>query len=77
MSVTEDPAPPADPTATRRDALLERLNQSLTEMLELCPVYLGERLGLYAALAADGALTAAELAAAPPNACRNSAMSSS
>jgi SAM-dependent methyltransferase len=32
-------------------------------MMELAAVYLGERLGLYAALAANGAMTSAELAA--------------
>jgi SAM-dependent methyltransferase len=64
MSPTDDPAPPADPTDARRDALLERLNQALTDMMELAAVYVGERLGLYTALAANGALTSAKLAAA-------------
>jgi SAM-dependent methyltransferase len=43
---------------------LERLNQSLTDMVEICTVYLGERLGLYSALAKNGPLTSSELAAA-------------
>jgi SAM-dependent methyltransferase len=64
MSATDAPAPPIDPIAARRDALLERLNQALTDMMELGAVYLGERLDLYKALAANGALTSAELAAA-------------
>jgi SAM-dependent methyltransferase len=64
MSATDAPTVVADPIAERRDALLDRLNQSLTGMLELCTVYLGERLGLYMALAANGAMTSAELAAA-------------
>jgi SAM-dependent methyltransferase len=64
MSTTEVPSTAADPLAARQDALLERLNESLTAMMELCTVYLGERLGLYAALAANGPLTSAELAAA-------------
>jgi 2-polyprenyl-3-methyl-5-hydroxy-6-metoxy-1,4-benzoquinol methylase len=48
----------ADPAA----ALAERLFHDLTGALELFTVYLGERLGLYRALAADGPATSAELA---------------
>jgi SAM-dependent methyltransferase len=64
MTAADVPALPADPAAARRDALLERLTQALTGMVELGAVALGERLGLYAALAAGGAMTSAELAAA-------------
>jgi 2-polyprenyl-3-methyl-5-hydroxy-6-metoxy-1,4-benzoquinol methylase len=45
-----------------RDALLARLFTSTIGALELFHVYLGERLGLYRALAANGPLTTAELA---------------
>jgi 2-polyprenyl-3-methyl-5-hydroxy-6-metoxy-1,4-benzoquinol methylase len=49
---------PADPAA----ALAERLFHDVVGALELFTVYLGERLGLYRALAADGPATAIELA---------------
>ena len=49
---------PADPTA----ALTERLFHDVIGALELFTVYLGERLGLSRALAADGPATSAELA---------------
>ena len=45
-----------------RDALVERLNQSLLGMLEVLTVYIGDRLGLYQALADDGWLMCTELA---------------
>jgi 2-polyprenyl-3-methyl-5-hydroxy-6-metoxy-1,4-benzoquinol methylase len=64
MSATDLSTPPADPVAERRDALLQRLNQALTGMVELGAVAIGERLGLYAALAASGPMTSEELAAA-------------
>jgi 2-polyprenyl-3-methyl-5-hydroxy-6-metoxy-1,4-benzoquinol methylase len=64
LSAVDVPVVVSDSIATRRDALLERLNQSLTDMMELCGVYLGERLGLYAALASNGPLTSSELASA-------------
>ena len=48
---------------TERDALLGRLYTSPIGALELFHVFLGERLGLYQALASKGALNAAELAA--------------
>ena len=48
---------------TERDALLARLYTSTIGALELFHVFLGERLGLYQALASKGALNAAELAA--------------
>jgi len=50
---------PADPAA----ALADRLFQDMTGALELFTVYLGDRLGLYRVLAADGPATSAELAA--------------
>jgi 2-polyprenyl-3-methyl-5-hydroxy-6-metoxy-1,4-benzoquinol methylase len=49
---------PADAT----DALTERLRHDMVGALELFTVYLGERLGLYRALASDGPATSAELA---------------
>jgi 2-polyprenyl-3-methyl-5-hydroxy-6-metoxy-1,4-benzoquinol methylase len=45
------------------DALAERLRRDMTGALELLTVYLGERLGLYRALADGGQATSAELAA--------------
>ena len=51
-------AGPADAEA----ALAGRLRRDLTGALELFTVYLGERLGLYRALAADGPATSTELA---------------
>jgi 2-polyprenyl-3-methyl-5-hydroxy-6-metoxy-1,4-benzoquinol methylase len=44
-------------------ALADRLFRDMTGALELLTVYLGERLGLYQALQADGPATCAELAA--------------
>ena len=49
--------------AARRDALAGRLFAAVLGSLELQAVYLGERLGLYRALADDGPATAPELAA--------------
>src|SRR5919204_277561 len=48
----------------RRDALVERLFLNAVGAFDLFSVYLGERLGLYRALADRGALTSAELAEA-------------
>ena len=48
--------------ADAADALTARLRRDMTGALELLTVYLGERLGLYRALAADGPATSAELA---------------
>jgi SAM-dependent methyltransferase len=64
VSAIDVPVAVPDASAARRDALLERLNQSLTDMVEICTVYLGERLGLYSALATSGSLTSSELATA-------------
>jgi Methyltransferase domain len=49
---------------TRRDALVERLFASTLGAFDLYAVYVGDRLGLYRALAADGPLTVSELATA-------------
>ena len=51
-------APGRDPTA----ALAQRLFQDAVGALELYTVYLGERLGLYRALAEGGPATSTELA---------------
>jgi SAM-dependent methyltransferase len=56
---TEDRHAPTDPAS----ALADRLLQDATAALELYTVYLGERLGLYRALADGGAATSSELAA--------------
>src|ERR671914_2896754 len=48
----------------RREALVERLFGSAIGMMELLSIYVGERHGLYRALAEGGAATAPELAAA-------------
>ncbi len=57
-------APDRDATAEpdRTAALTERLFRDTVATLELCTVYLGERLGLYRALADAGLATSAELA---------------
>jgi 2-polyprenyl-3-methyl-5-hydroxy-6-metoxy-1,4-benzoquinol methylase len=48
----------------RRDALVERLFQATLGAMDVLSVYLGDRLGLYRALADGGALTSDELAEA-------------
>ena len=55
---------PADapPEGDRTKALVERLFQDAVGALELYTVYLGERLGLYRALAEGGPATSSELA---------------
>lgn len=63
MSTSEPSPATTDPVTERSDALTERLWTGTTTMLEIGTVYLGQRLGLYRALAADGPLTAAALAA--------------
>lgn len=55
--------PVLDSTAARREAFIERMVQSVSGALDIFTVYLGDRLGYYEVLAADGALTPAELAA--------------
>ena len=49
--------------ASRTEALRERLFDNALAALELYTIYLGERLGLYRALAEGGAATSSELAA--------------
>jgi SAM-dependent methyltransferase len=49
---------------TRRDALVERLFNATLGAFDLYAVYVGDRLGLYRALAAGGGLTPGELAVA-------------
>src|SRR5215213_2661637 len=48
----------------RREALVERVFGSAIGLMELLSIYVGERLGLYRALAEGGTATAPELAAA-------------
>lgn len=48
----------------RRDALVERLFGATIGAFDLCGVYIGDRLGLYGALAEHGPASAAELAGA-------------
>jgi precorrin-6B methylase 2 len=50
--------------SARRDALAQKLFEATVSAGELVGVYLGDRLGLYAALQSLGGATAAELAAA-------------
>lgn len=54
----------AESAAQRRDALVERLFEAVLGMNDLHMVYIGERLGLYRAMASVGAATSTELAAA-------------
>jgi 2-polyprenyl-3-methyl-5-hydroxy-6-metoxy-1,4-benzoquinol methylase len=49
--------------AHTRDALVERLFGAALNFEDICAVYLGDRLGLYGALADVGSATAAEVAA--------------
>ena len=46
----------------RRDALAERIFESSLGMLEILSIYVGDRLGLYRALADGGEVTASEFA---------------
>jgi 2-polyprenyl-3-methyl-5-hydroxy-6-metoxy-1,4-benzoquinol methylase len=55
---------PAPAAAERRDALAERLFLSAIGAFDLFSVYLGDRLGLYRALADHGAMTSTALAEA-------------
>jgi SAM-dependent methyltransferase len=52
-----------DVTNQERDALVERLMRASAGMFEIYTTYLGDRLGLYRALAEAGPCTSAELAA--------------
>src|SRR5215471_17967846 len=62
MVTDNSPAGQGGP-ADAGDALVQRLRHDMVCALELFTVYLGERLGLYRALAAGGPATSAELAA--------------
>lgn len=55
---------PADAATGSRDALRDRLFQAAIATFDLFGVYIGDRLGLFRALADDGPLTARELAQA-------------
>ena len=46
----------------QRDAFVERMSQSILAAFDVFTIYLGDRLGLYQALAEGGALTSTELA---------------
>jgi len=54
----------AKPSTDRREAFVGRLYESALNTMEICCVYLGDRLGLYRALRSGLPTTAAELAAA-------------
>ena len=49
----------AESLTPKREALVGRLFESVLNTMELCCVYLGERLGLYRALRDRGPLTSA------------------
>ncbi len=51
-------------THQERDAFADQLFQSANGFFDICAVYLGDRLGLYRALATRGALTSVQLAEA-------------
>ena len=55
----------ASPSTDRREALVGRLTESALNTMEICCVYLGDRLGLYRALRSGLPTTAPELAAYP------------
>ncbi len=55
---------PSSEAPARRDALVERLFQATLGAWDVLAVYIGDRLGLYRALADSGPLTSGELAAA-------------
>ena len=61
-TLTEQPKALTDDAATQAEALTGRLFLAHQEALDLVMVYIGDRLGLYRALGADGPATAAELA---------------
>jgi SAM-dependent methyltransferase len=64
------PAVRSAPETERRDALAGRLFQATLGTMDLLTVYLGDRLGLYRALAAGGPATVPELAARAGTAAR-------
>jgi SAM-dependent methyltransferase len=49
-------------SSTRRDALAKKIFESNLALYDVATIYLGDRLGLYAALARQGAATSSELA---------------
>src|SRR5829696_7781843 len=63
VSPQEEARMAATETSTAPDALVERLFEGVLGMTEVYTVYMGDRLGLYEALA-DGQGTEAEIAAA-------------
>lgn len=63
-SRTQPDQPLSPEEAQRRDALVGRFFQSMLGVLDYFHVYLGDRLGLYAALQRQGPATAAEVAQA-------------
>jgi len=62
VDVTPNAALTAPLDAEKRDALVGRIFQSALEGAEVLSIYLGDRLGLYAALDRAGPLTSGELA---------------
>jgi hypothetical protein len=60
MTVTVQPTT-ANATE-QRDALVERLLQSTSGVFDIFTIYIGDRLGFYGALSANGSLTSSELA---------------
>ena len=54
--------PAAQTADQRRDAFVERLSSSVLGAAEMLSIYIGERMGLYQALADGAAATAPELA---------------
>jgi 2-polyprenyl-3-methyl-5-hydroxy-6-metoxy-1,4-benzoquinol methylase len=60
MTVTVQPTT-ANATE-QRDALVERLLQSTSGVFDIFTIYIGDRLGFYGALSANGSLTSGELA---------------
>jgi 2-polyprenyl-3-methyl-5-hydroxy-6-metoxy-1,4-benzoquinol methylase len=62
MTMTTDETS-AEQVIERRDALIGRLFQATLGMMDLFNIYLGDRLGLYRALASGGSARVAELAA--------------
>lgn len=61
--MSTQPAMSISTTADRRQALVEHLLASTVGTFDIFTIYLGDQLGFYEMLAADGALTSAELAA--------------
>src|SRR5688500_15091629 len=53
---------PADSVASQRDAFIERFLQFAAGTFNMFSIYIGDRLGLYRALAEGGPVTSAELA---------------